>query len=286
VVRCSNNDQRATNNGWGKAVNVLAHRVDGAGEPLVLLNGGMMSMSSWDHLMPAFAARFRVVRCDFRGQLLSPGEPPADMAGHAEEVVRLLDHLAIDRAHLVGTSFGAEVGLALAALHAERAHSLVAATATDVVSGALRDGIARLQAACLDVLAGGDRGQVFDLSLPLFYSPPFLTAHRAELEARRDQVTRLPDEWFAAADRLLATLVTLDLRPLLPRIACPVLAVAAEKDEIMPLERMRALAAAIPGARLAVVPDSGHVLVVERAEKFATLCLDFLAEVTTQGGVT
>jgi 3-oxoadipate enol-lactonase len=267
-------------------VPVLAHRVDGEGEPLVLLNGGMMSMSSWDHLLPAFAASFRVVRCDFRGQLLSPGEPPADMAGHAEEVVRLLDHLAIESAHLVGTSFGAEVGLALAALLPDRVRSLVAATATDVVSGALREGIGRLQAACLDVLAGGKRDQVFDLSLPLFYSPAFLAAHRDELEARRDQVGRLPDAWFAAAERLLAALVALDLRPLLPRIACPVLAIAAAADEIMPLERMRALADAIPDARLAVVPDCGHVLVVERAGEFATMCLDFLAEVQTQGGVT
>jgi len=264
---------------------VLAHRVDGEGEPLVLLNGGMMSMSSWDHLLPAFAARFRVVRCDFRGQLLSPGEPPADMAGHAAEVVRLLDHLAIDRAHLVGTSFGAEVGLALAARCPQRVLSLVAATATDVVSGPLREGIGRLQEACRQVLAGGDRALVFDLSLPLFYSPAFLAAHQNELEARRGQVGRLPDEWFAAGERLLATLVELDLRPLLPRIACPVLAIAAADDTIMPLERMRVLASAIPGARLAVVEDCGHVLVVERAEKFATLCLDFLTEVATQGGV-
>jgi pimeloyl-ACP methyl ester carboxylesterase len=266
-------------------LSVLAHRVDGAGEPLVLLNGGMMSMSSWDHLLPSFAARFRVVRCDFRGQLLSPGQPPADMAGHAQEVVRLLDHLAIDRAHLVGTSFGAEVGLTLAALHPERARSLVAATATDVVSGPLREGIGRLQTACLEVLAGGDRALVFDISLPLFYSPAFLAAHRAELESRRDQVNRLPDAWFAAGERLLAALVELDLRHLLPRITCPALAVAAADDAIMPLERMRALAEAIPGARLAVVPDCGHVLVIERAEKFATLCLDFLAEVANQGGV-
>jgi len=265
---------------------VLAHRVDGEGEPLVLLNGGMMSMSSWEHLLAAFAARFRVVRCDFRGQLLSPGEPPADMAGHAVEVIRLLDHLGVDRAHLVGTSFGAEVGLTIAALHPERARSLVAATATDVVSGPLREGIGRLQAACLDVLAGGDRDQVFDLSLPLFYSPAFLAAHRGELESRRGQVGRLPDAWFAAGERLLAALVTLDLRPLLPRIACPVLAIAAADDEIMPLERMRALADAIPGARLAVVPDSGHVLVIERAGEFVSLCLDFLAEVQTQGGAT
>jgi pimeloyl-ACP methyl ester carboxylesterase len=266
------------------SVSVLAHRVDGEGEPLVLLNGGMMSMSSWDDLLPPFAARFRVVRCDFRGQLLSLGEPPADIAGHVAEVVRLLDHLAIDRAHLVGTSFGAEVGLALAARHPERARSLVAATATDVASGALREGIVRLRAACLEVLAGGDRGLVFDLSLPLFYSPAFLAAHQNELEWRRHQVNRLPDEWFTAGERLLAALTEMDLRPLLPLIACPVLAIAAADDEIMPLEHMRALADAIPGARLAVVPDCGHVLVIERAEQFVTLCLDFLAEVQTQGG--
>ncbi|MRR12138.1 alpha/beta hydrolase, partial [bacterium] len=46
---------------------VLAHRVDGRGDPLLLLNGGMMSLSAWEELARPLAERYRVVRCDFRG---------------------------------------------------------------------------------------------------------------------------------------------------------------------------------------------------------------------------
>ena len=110
---------------------VLAHRLDGEGPPLLLLNGGMMSFGAWEPVARRLAERHRVVRCDFRGQLQSPGVPPARMEGHAEDVVRLLDALSILRVDVVAASFGAYVGLLLAALHPGRVASVLAATVTD-----------------------------------------------------------------------------------------------------------------------------------------------------------
>src|SRR5664279_5163889 len=111
---------------------VLTHRVDGDGSPLLLLNGGMMSMSAWEPVARRLAARHRVIRCDFRGQLLSPGEPRASMEEHADDVAALLDTLGEARVDVVAASFGAYVGLLLAARHPERVRAVVAATVTDV----------------------------------------------------------------------------------------------------------------------------------------------------------
>src|SRR5450756_1780860 len=110
---------------------VLAHRVDGDGPPLLLLNGGMMSMAAWEPVARRLARRRRVIRCDFRGQLLSPGEPRASMEDHADDVAALLDALGERHVDVVAASYGAYVGLLLAARHPEPVGSGLAATVTD-----------------------------------------------------------------------------------------------------------------------------------------------------------
>ena len=112
---------------------LLTHRVEGAtsGATVLLLNGGMMSISAWDEAAAALAPKYRVVRCDFRGQFLTPELPPPELAAHVDDVTALLDHLGLARVHVVGTSFGGEVGLLLAARHPERVASLVAAAVVD-----------------------------------------------------------------------------------------------------------------------------------------------------------
>jgi 3-oxoadipate enol-lactonase len=265
------------------ADSILTHRSDGHGETVLLLNGGMMTIASWDAIAAPLAGHFRVVRCDFRGQLRSPGTPHTDLKRHAEDVVALLDELGIECVHAIGTSFGAEVGLLLAALQPGRVASLVAAAATEVATPLLRGGAGGLGREFRQIADGGDRGRLLALMQALFYSPGYIASHRAELAERAAQIAQLPDWWFAAAADLLASLENLDLRRYLAKIACPVLVVAAGEDRVMPLEHARVLASAIPGTHLEVVEGSGHVLVVEQPERFVEICLEFLAGVQRYG---
>jgi len=257
----------------------LAYRVDGQGEALLLLNGGMMTITSWDAIVAPLAERYRVVRCDFRGQLRSPGAPHPDLAGHVADLVALLDALDLKRVHAVGTSFGAEVALLLAASHPHRIASLVAATASDVATPLFQAGSTALGRALHSAAAGGKRDSLLAIMQDLFYSPVYLAAHRGEFSERSGQVASLPDRWFAGAADLLATLENIDLRRYLGSITCPVLVLAAGEDRVMPPDRAEALASAIPAARLEVVEGSGHALVVEQPERFVRSCLDFLASV-------
>src|SRR5450759_4434870 len=167
---------------------VLAHRVDGDGPPLLLLNGGMMSIAEWEPIVRRLAVRHRVIRCDFRGQLLSPGEPRASMEDHADDVAALLDALGETRVDVVAASFGAYVGLLLAARHPERVHSLVAATVTDVADEGVGEPGARLAEAVHALAHGGERTAVYDAIVHLAYTSEGRAAHGEEIAARHSDV--------------------------------------------------------------------------------------------------
>jgi pimeloyl-ACP methyl ester carboxylesterase len=262
---------------------VLTHVVAGNGPALVLLNGGLMSLRAWDGLAEPLEPRCRVVRCDLRGQLLSPGPPPASLQGHADDVVRLLDHLDLADAHVVGTSFGALVGLTLAASHPTRMRSLVAMTATDQATPEMWEGAVALIEACRAAARGGDAGHVFDLVVPGTFSPEFRLRHAADLAARREAIAALPRSWFTGLEGLLAALQGLDLRPILPRITCPTLVLAAGHDQTFPLSHSQSLAAALPNARLRIVPEASHAVVLEEPDVVVESIVEFLDEVELKG---
>jgi pimeloyl-ACP methyl ester carboxylesterase len=258
---------------------LLAHTVEGAGPPLLLLNGGLMSLRAWDAVAAGLVASVTVIRCDLRGQLLSPGEPPATLEGHVREVIALLDALALESVHVAGTSFGGLVALALAATSPPRARSLVAITATDRITDEMWRGALVAADACRAAAEGGDGGVVFDLLLPGTFSPGFRQRYAAELAARRQVIAAMPRHWFEQLAALLHSLGDIDLAALLPRIACPTLVLAAGRDETFPLSHSRALAAAIPDARLRVAPEASHGMVLEHPAVVSASIRDFLGEI-------
>lgn len=93
----------------------------GAGDPLVLLHPGITDSTIWDRLVPLLGDR-RVVRFDRRGFGRSPVATEQFQA--MTDLVAVLDHLAVGRAHLVGNSMGGETSLALAVSQPERVASL------------------------------------------------------------------------------------------------------------------------------------------------------------------
>lgn len=254
----------------------LTHRLEGEGPPVLLLNGGMMSYPGWEKVAATLRDRYRLLLFDFRGQLLSPGQAPASLEGHVDDVIALLDAVGWPTCHFVGTSFGALVSVALAARHPERVASLALITAMDHATPAFDAESREMREILESIAAGGDRGPFYDLLTTRVYSASYRQAEAASLAARRKDVERMPASWFEGVDRLLAAIEGFDLRPLLAEIRCPSLVVIAGEDRVMPAHNAMALAEAL-GAEVREHPAAGHALVAEDPRWLADVCLEFLA---------
>jgi 3-oxoadipate enol-lactonase len=254
---------------------ILYHRIDGEGEPLLLLNGAAMSVSSWEPISRPLSESFRVVRCDFRGQLMMPVTVP-DVADHAEDVIALLDHLEIETAHLVGTSFGGVMATLAAGRHPDRVRSLITVASAPGFYDEMADEVELWKAACRRSLDGDDRGHLSDVLDPTIYSRAYSESHKEERTMRRAQIAALPDVWFEGLYGLLDSAQSLHLRGELAAIRCPTMVVAAELDALVPVGRTRDLAESIDGARFEIVKGAGHGVVIERSQRIIELCLEFL----------
>jgi pimeloyl-[acyl-carrier protein] methyl ester esterase len=256
----------------------LAYTDRGEGPALVLVHGWSLSSAIFEDLAALLPGR-RLVALDLRGHGTSEGAGPFTLAELAGDLAALLDRLDLSRAVVVGWSLGAQV--ALAALPAARARlgGLVLASATPRFT--LGVGWTHgLPAQAVEVLGHRVRRDPAR-GLARFFEGMF-----AEGEVGLEAWTRLralraaiPLPHPAAAEAGLEILARTDLRGALPAIALPTLVLHGEADPICPPGAGRALAAAIPGARLAMLEGAGHAPFLSRPAAFADALVPFLREV-------
>jgi 3-oxoadipate enol-lactonase len=242
----------------------LTYDVTGHGQPVVLLNGVMMTMQSWVFQRRALESRFRCVLHDFRGQLLSPGRV-SSMSEHVADLVALLDHLQIDDAHLVGTSYGGEVGMMFAAAYPERVLSLTAIACVSHIDAPLRDAVALWR----DVaLAAPDT--LYEITAPYNFSPGFL---ETMIGVGRARLAGYPPEFFRGFAGLCDAFLKLEIDP--SGVRCPTLVICGEDDALKPVHYSRTIAAQIANARLEIVPGP-HAVVIENPDVVNELLLSWL----------
>jgi 3-oxoadipate enol-lactonase len=252
----------------------LYYETVGGGEPVVLLNGVMMTTQSWILQTRRLAAGYRCVLHDFRGQLKS-GKPagPYRMEQHVGDLLALLDRLEIPAAHLVGTSYGGEVGMMCAFMHPERVKSLAVVSSVSHVEPLLRQQV--------EVWAETARhapARLYDVTAAQNFSNAFLSAHPEVLQQGRERLNACPADFFEAFAGLVEAFAELDITDRLPGIAAPTLVVCGEADVLKPVSYSRLIASRIPQAEFLVVPDAGHAVIIERAETVNTALLGFLAK--------
>jgi 3-oxoadipate enol-lactonase len=241
---------------------LLTHQIRGSGPPVVLLNGGMMSFPAWEELSARLAQRRQVLLFDFRGQLLSPGPPPADLDGHAGDVLELLEALGWVEVDLVGTSFGAEVAVVLTGRQPMRVRSLSLITAMARATPEFTQQSSDMRKILHEIALGGDRRRFYDLLVARVYSPAYREREAALLAARRVEVARLPDHWFSELERLLAAIETFDVAKSAAAVRCPTQVLIAGADDVMSAQGAIALATATR-AEVHWHPSAGHAVVAE-----------------------
>ena len=245
-----------------------------AGAPVLVLNNGifMNAAASWLPQTPAFAASYRVLQYDCRGQGMSDRpDGPYSMAQHADDLAALLDALGTANAHVLGISYGGEVAQAFALAYPRRTRSLVLADTVSEVGPELRLGIEGWRAAALS----GDADLLFLVSVPWTFSAGFIASHQALIEAARQRFRALDHpavarlcEAFAGVD-FTARLRSLDVS------AC----IIVGGDDILKGPRYAGiLREAIRGSELHVIAGAGHAASLEAPAEFNRIVLEFLAK--------
>ena len=261
----------------------LYHEVTGSGTPLVLVHEYAGDHRSWELQVRHFARQYRVVTFDARGY--PPSDVPPDVASYsqdraADDIAAVLDHLEIDRAHVVGLSMGAYATLHFGFRHANRARSL---TLAGCGYGAEPDERERFRAESAANAAFIDREgmEAFAASYAL---GPTRVQHQAKDPRGFDEFRRMLAEHSAIGARNTQLGVQRDRPSLYDLIAemeslgLPVLILMGDED--WPCHRPGLLLKrSIPMAGLAMLANSGHAINLEEPDAFNQLVGGFLARV-------
>jgi pimeloyl-ACP methyl ester carboxylesterase len=254
-----------------KADGALVHySTQGTGPGLALVAGtGLPAELNYGHLAPLFTDHRTVILPEYAGSGATT-EPagPLTVELLAEQVLAAVSDAADGPVDLVGYSLGAVIAAAAAALRPDLVRRLVLVAGWPDPDDARQ----RLGFELWERLADGDH-DVFTRFLQLIcFSPGFLSAigHEgvAQLIAGAPPITEGMRRHIDLDGRA-------DLRGLLPKITAPTLVIGLTRDQVVPVERARALPEAITGAVFAEI-DSGHLVVFEQPEALVAAIRDFL----------
>ncbi len=250
----------------------LAHLRWGERGPLVvLLHGIGGGREGWGPTGAALAAAgFRALAVDQPGYGLSPAIEPFDLAGRAGAVQRLIESTG-DRAVVVGHSMGGMVAQELVARAPQAVSALVLAGTSPAFGpsdGEWQRNFLAARFAPLD--AGCGMAGLAETLVPAMVAAG---ADPARVAAAKALMAGVPEATYR---RALAALVRFDRRPNLPQIAVPTLVVTGDEDRTASPEVAGRMAERIPGARVRILPATGHLLMLEQPAAFDAALLDFL----------
>ncbi len=246
-------------------------RVDGP--PLLLLRGLTRTIRHWGPLLDDLGATFKTIAMDNRG--VGRSDKPFGIYSTrtmADDAAAVLAHARIDRAAVFGISLGGAIAQELVLRHPARVSRLVLGCTR--ASG--KDGPPARLSTVLTLLSGLwlPEARALERTTPLVLSPEFLVAH-PEILGEWQRLALLHPTYRRAIIGQLGAVLRHDTRDRLSTIRAPTLVVSGDADRLIDVACSRALARAIPGARLEILPGAGHDIPAERPEALAALLRDF-----------
>jgi aminoacrylate hydrolase len=253
----------------------LYYEEAGEGPPLVLVPGLGGQGSFWISQVPVFSRDFRTVVHDHRGTGRSThSRIMYSIEQMADDVLRLMDQLRIDAAHLVGHSTGGAIGQAIALDHPERLRSLVLSATWAGPDPFFR----RLFESRRQTLV--DSGiEAYLRASSLVQTTPYWVSQNDDFLAdlHRAQAAAAPPVEILVSR--IDAILKHDRRRRLLEIRVPTLVVVAQDDMITPRFYSDELASRIPGAKLTVLETGGHYAPVINAEPYNAAVATFLRNV-------
>ncbi|MBI4926724.1 MAG: alpha/beta hydrolase [Anaerolineae bacterium] len=241
----------------------------GSGTPMMLVHGFPLDHTIWDQVVPGLRNRARVITPDLRGYGQSPSSSGIyRMEDMAEDLVRLMDRLKIDRVILAGHSMGGYISLSFAAAFPDRLSGFALVT-----SQAAADAPERRQGriAQAEKIEQTGKNEIDEAGLARYSPDP---AVRAKTRIYMEKANPL-----AVAGCLRGMADRKDRMALLPSIRVPSVVIAGEIDDLISPRRSEEMVSLLPDARLYMVPGGGHMVMMEAPGAVVSALSDLLTRV-------
>jgi pimeloyl-ACP methyl ester carboxylesterase len=229
-----------------------------------MLHGALSDGRVWRRQMEDLSDEFTVVAWDApgAGRSSDPTEP-FGLPEWAGVLAAFLRALELDRTHLLGLSWGGSLALELYRRHPEAVASLVLADTYAGWKGSLS------REACTERLEMGLRVSAMEPSELVEHWLPEVHSETPSPPAERELASIMSDFHPVGARLMAHSMAQADLRDVLPRIDVPTLLLWGAQDERSPLSIADEMRAAIPGAKLAVIPEAGHDSNIDQPGRFS-----------------
>jgi len=250
------------------------YRIDGQTGPWVTFVTGIANdYSMWDGQVPSLASDFRILRYDLRGQGGTPateGEYTIDLL--VSDLVALWDSLGIQSSHLVGLGLGGAIVQAAAIDHPGRIERLAPCCCRAQM---VPDFAAMWHPLLATVRAQGIE-PIVEPTAQRWFSEAFKAAHPDVLDAVRKMIRRTSVQGYLGC---AGAFLGLALEDRIHRIKARTLYISGAEDQRGgPPALMAGLAARVPGARHASIPDAAHIANVQNPDGFNRTLREFLTE--------
>ena len=251
--------------------------VSGKGPALVFAHGLGGNHMVWWQQAPYWASRYTCVTFAHRGFAPSVGDEP-DPTEFAEDLAALLDHLGIQQAALIAQSMGGWTCLDFALNYPRRVWALVMSSTSGIVDLST---LGALELEKIEAWMSAHAGAEADLFRRGIH--PAAGERMAREQPALEFLYREMDRMSAGLDKNALRKKLVGMRTLpasrLRELKMPVLFITGTEDIVIPPPLVEALAAIVPGAKLEIVPDAGHSVYFERAERFNRVVDEFLTEI-------
>ncbi|RPI89273.1 MAG: alpha/beta hydrolase [Chloroflexi bacterium] len=257
----------------------LYYETAGEGFPLVLSHAAFLDSRMFDALWEPLAQQFRVIRYDMRGYGRS--SPIKGPLCHRADLARLLMHLGVTRAHLVGCSNGGEISLDLALEQPELVASLTLVGSTP--SGfELQGEPPRYIFEMLEAMQNGDVDRASELEIRIRLDGEQREPGQVDPELRKKalEMNRIPvmQNTFFLENAQTVDPLDPSAATRLEQVNCPTLIVVGALDHPELLRAADEMVTRIPDARKVVLEGSGHVPGYEQPDSFLRRLSEFLRD--------
>ncbi len=255
----------------------LYYEVRGEGPPLVILNNFFMTAPHWRPLTRRLEQQFTVVNYDLRHQGRSGRVDGAIALGeHVGDLGALLDHLGLERTHLLGTCISTLICRDFAVAFPERVKSAVLVGPIFSPFGDLHRKF--LHRALINSLRNGGGEALFDHYYPLLYTAKTIQQNRAVgyLALKTRFLENNPDEQLL---KHLQSTVAIDDDPaLLAELRAPTLLLCGEEDFLTSRQSLTLLTQVLPDARYQIIEGAAHNPYLDATAQFEAHVIGFLRE--------